>query len=344
MLACRIHAKEDLRIEPADVPDAGPGRGAAAPRRGRHLRLGPALLLRGPQRQFRRARAADSRARGVGRRRRRRRRASRACKSGDKVAVSPSHACGRCDYCREGREQLCTNMRFLGSASLLPARAGHVPGIFRHGRAPVLSGRPATSRWASSRSRSRSRSGLHAVNRGGDLLGKSVLITGAGTIGCVTVLAARLAGARKITVSDVLDRPLAQAKIVGADVTLRADRDADALAEPQFDVAYEVSGNFNALKSCVAATQARRCRRPGRHAAARAAAVRRQRADGEGARSSRRVPLGHRVRLGGRLSRRRGASTCGRCCRASIRCRTPLPRSGAAADKNQSTKVQVVSA
>ena len=29
--------------------------------------------------------------------------------------------------------------------------------------------------------------GLHAVNRGGDLLGKSVLITGAGTIGCVTV-------------------------------------------------------------------------------------------------------------------------------------------------------------
>ena len=54
--------------------------------------------------------------------------------------------------------------------------------------------------------------GLHAVNRGGDLLGKSVLITGAGTIGCVTVLAARLAGARKITVTDILDRPLAQAK------------------------------------------------------------------------------------------------------------------------------------
>ncbi len=25
MLACRIHAKEDLRIEPVDTPDAGPG-------------------------------------------------------------------------------------------------------------------------------------------------------------------------------------------------------------------------------------------------------------------------------------------------------------------------------
>ena len=33
------------------------------------------------------------------------------------------------------------------------------------------------------------------------------------------------AGARKITVTDVLDRPLAQAREVGADVTLRADRD-----------------------------------------------------------------------------------------------------------------------
>ena len=42
---------------------------------------------------------------------------------------------------------------------------------------------------------------------------------------------------------------------MGADATLRADRDAEALKEPQFDVAYEVSGNFNALKTCVAATK-----------------------------------------------------------------------------------------
>ena len=47
-------------------------------------------------------------------------------KVGDKIAVSPSHACGHCDYCREGREHLCRNMRFLGSASLYP----HVQGMF----------------------------------------------------------------------------------------------------------------------------------------------------------------------------------------------------------------------
>jgi L-idonate 5-dehydrogenase len=94
---------------------------------------------------------------------------------------------------------------------------------------------------------------LHAVNRGTALLGKSVLITGAGTIGCLTVMAARLAGAKHIAVSDILDRPLSQAREVGADRTIRADRDAQALATPQFDVCFEVSGSFHALKSCVAA-------------------------------------------------------------------------------------------
>ena len=42
---------------------------------------------------------------------------------------------------------------------------------------------------------------------------------------------------------------------VGADVTVRADRDGEELASPQFDVCYEVSGNFNALKTCVAAVK-----------------------------------------------------------------------------------------
>jgi L-idonate 5-dehydrogenase len=28
-------------------------------------------------------------------------------KPGDKVAINPSHACGHCDFCREGRLNLC---------------------------------------------------------------------------------------------------------------------------------------------------------------------------------------------------------------------------------------------
>jgi L-idonate 5-dehydrogenase len=145
-------------------------------------------------------------------------------------------------------------MRFLGSASLFP----HVQGMFREyfvmgeRQCYPVGGDISLGELAFAEPLAVA---LHTVNRGPALLGKSVLVTGAGTIGCLTVLAARLAGAASITVSDILDRPLAKAKEVGADVALRADRDADALAKPQFDVCYEVSGSFAALKSCVAAVK-----------------------------------------------------------------------------------------
>ena len=253
MLACRIHAKEDLRIEPAEDPQIGPGQVL--------IRLGAggicgsdlhyyfegrngSFVIREPLIPGHEASGVVAKV-GPGVTR---------VKPGDKIAVSPSHACGHCDYCREGREQLCRNMRFLGSASLYP----HVQGMFceyfvmGERQCYPVAGDISLGELAFAEPLAVA---LHAVNRGPVLMGKSVLITGAGTIGCLTVIAARLAGARQITVSDVLDRPLATATEVGADRTIRADRDADALAAPQFEVAYEVSGSFAALKACVAAVK-----------------------------------------------------------------------------------------
>ena len=253
MLACRIHAKEDLRVESAETPAPGPGEVL--------LRLGAggicgsdlhyyfegrngSFVVREPLIPGHEASGVVA-AIGTG--------VTRVA-VGDRVAISPSHACGRCDYCRQGREHLCTQMKFLGSASLFP----HVQGMFQEyfvmgeRQCYPVAGDASLGEIAFAEPLAVA---LHGVNRGGDLLGKSVLITGAGTIGCLTVMAARLAGAAHVTVSDVLDRPLAQAKASGADVTLRADRDGEVLATPQFDVAYEVSGNFGALKSCVGAVK-----------------------------------------------------------------------------------------
>jgi L-idonate 5-dehydrogenase len=253
MLTCRIHAKEDLRIEPAEDPQIGPGQVL--------IRLGAggicgsdlhyyfegrngSFVIREPLIPGHEASGVVAKV-GPGVTR---------VKPGDKIAVSPSHACGHCDYCREGREHLCRNMRFLGSASLYP----HVQGMFceyfvmGERQCYPVAGDISLGELAFAEPLAVA---LHAVNRGPALVGKSVLITGAGTIGCLTVIAARLAGARQITVSDVLDRPLATATAVGADRTIRADREADALATPQFDVAYEVSGSFAALKACVAAVK-----------------------------------------------------------------------------------------
>lgn len=253
MLACRIHAKDDLRVESQEMPPVGPGEVL--------LKLGAGGICGSDLHYFFEGRNGSFVVReplvpgheasgvvaavgpGVTR-----------VKVGDHVAVSPSHACGRCGYCRRGREQLCESMRFLGSASVFP----HAQGLFREyfvvgeRQCYPVAGDVSLGEIAFAEPLA---VGLHAVNRGGDLLGKSVLITGAGTIGCLTVLAARLAGAAQITVSDILDRPLAQAKTVGADVTLDAGRDAGALSRPQFDVAYEVSGSFAALKTCVCAVR-----------------------------------------------------------------------------------------
>ena len=253
MLACRIHAKDDLRVEPQAMPAVGENEVL--------LRLGAggicgsdlhyyfegrngSFVVREPLIPGHEASAVVA---AVGS-------AVTRLEEGDKVAVSPSHACGACGYCREGREHLCEHMRFLGSASRFP----HVQGMFceyfvmGERQCYPVAGDISLGEIAFAEPLAVA---LHAVNRGGELLGKSVLVTGAGTIGCLTVLAARLAGAAKITVSDILDRPLAQANAVGADVALHAARDADALRTPQFDVAYEVSGSFKALQTCMAAVK-----------------------------------------------------------------------------------------
>jgi L-idonate 5-dehydrogenase len=253
MLTCRIHAKEDLRVEPTAQPAVGPGQVL--------IRLGAggicgsdlhyyfegrngSFVIREPLIPGHEASGVVAKVgEGVSR-----------VKPGDKIAVSPSQACGRCDYCRLGREHLCRNMRFLGSASLYP----HVQGMFAEyfvlgeRQCYPVSGEVSLGELAFAEPLA---VGLHAVSRAGDLLGKSVLVTGGGTIGCLTVVAARLAGATSVTVSDVLDRPLATAREVGAARTIRADREPDALASPQFDIAFEASGSFAALKGCVAAVK-----------------------------------------------------------------------------------------
>jgi L-idonate 5-dehydrogenase len=95
---------------------------------------------------------------------------------------------------------------------------------------------------------------LHAVNRAGPLLGKSVLVTGCGPIGALLVIAARRAGATEIVVTDIAAAPLRAAMKVGADRVINVAETPDALAaysadKGHFDVLFEASGNQRALLS-----------------------------------------------------------------------------------------------
>jgi L-idonate 5-dehydrogenase len=176
-------------------------------------------------------------------------------KAGDRIAINPSRWCGQCPGCREGRENLCTNMRFLGSASVFP----HMQGMFceyfvmPERQCVPVSANVSLEEIAMSEPLSVA---LHSAVRAGNLLGRRVLITGSGTIGCMMVLAARLGGAAHIAITDVVDHPLSVAKLVGADQTVRIDQMpadgklADLIGEP--DVAFEVSGAPSALSAALA--------------------------------------------------------------------------------------------
>jgi L-idonate 5-dehydrogenase len=171
-------------------------------------------------------------------------------KPGQRVAVNPSRPCGACRYCAEGKQQHCLNMLFYGSAMRFP----HVQGGFRDvlvcGEAQAMPVPPAMSA-AQAAFAEPFAVCLHAVNRAGPLLGKRVLVTGAGPIGALTIIAARRAGALKIVATDITDATLRVAKSVGADATVNV-REGGALARYEadkgyFDVMFEASGNEKAL-------------------------------------------------------------------------------------------------
>ncbi|WP_312408666.1 L-idonate 5-dehydrogenase [Rhizobium sp.] len=172
---------------------------------------------------------------------------------GDRVAVSPSRPCNACDYCLKGQQNHCLNMRFYGSAMPMP----HIQGAFRQ--------RLVAEAWQCHKVNEGISINeaafaepfavtLHAVSRAGSLQGKRVLVTGCGPIGVLSIIAARLHGAREVVATDIMDAVLEKAKVIGADRTINTASQPDALSaytanKGYFDVHFEASGNERAIRS-----------------------------------------------------------------------------------------------
>ncbi|MBT8415784.1 MAG: L-idonate 5-dehydrogenase [Boseongicola sp.] len=175
---------------------------------------------------------------------------------GQLVAVSPSRPCQSCQYCLKGMQNHCENMAFYGSAMPFP----HIQGAFRedlialpHQCVPadgLTAGEAAMAEPLAVC--------LHAVHHAGDLVGKSVLVSGCGPIGLLSILAARRSGASEIIATDLSDFTLKKARDIGADHALNLATDADALApwqtgKGQIDVQFECSGAPQAVAAGVKA-------------------------------------------------------------------------------------------
>lgn len=173
--------------------------------------------------------------------------------SGDRVAINPSLPCLTCKYCQGGMQHQCLDMLFYGSAMRTP----HVQGAFRQ---KLISHASQCFKIADSVSLAEAAFAepfavtLHGVNRAGSLQGKRVLITGCGPIGALTIIAARIHGAREIVVTDIVDPTLDKGMEVGADRAINVADDPTALDlysenKGTFDVMFEASGNERALRA-----------------------------------------------------------------------------------------------
>jgi L-idonate 5-dehydrogenase len=178
---------------------------------------------------------------------------------GDRIAVDPSRPCLVCPACRGGRSNLCRDMRFLGSAAVVP----HVQGAFSETlvvREDMCHRVPDTMSFETAACAEPLSVAVHAVNRSGGVLEKNVIVAGAGPIGCLVVAVARHAGAGRITVIDLVDEPLQVARALGADEVINVATEPDLLAayeahKGSFDLAFEVTGAVPALASLLKVTR-----------------------------------------------------------------------------------------
>lgn len=173
---------------------------------------------------------------------------------GDRVAVNPSRWCGTCSYCREGRENLCENIYFMGSASKTPHMQGGFAEFVDVTPAQCVLV-PAHVPFAAAALAEPLAVALHAVACAGDIRERHVAVFGGGPIGLLVMLAARLAGAASVAVVDLAAGPLAFAAELGADRVISLAAGPDELRAVQaagVDVVFEASGAPAGLSSALA--------------------------------------------------------------------------------------------
>ena len=131
---------------------------------------------------------------------------------GDRVIVEPNIVCGKCYNCLQGRYNICTNLKVVGCVGYDGAFAEYVavsekkvlrlPGNISFEEAALVE--PVAV-------------AVHAVRKAKQKINDVVVILGAGTIGLLVMQVAKLAGAGKVIVTDVLDYRLKKAGELGAD-------------------------------------------------------------------------------------------------------------------------------
>jgi L-iditol 2-dehydrogenase len=174
-------------------------------------------------------------------------------RAGLRVALEPSHPCGRCEPCRAGHGNLCPNVRFAGHSvtdgglrerMAWPARLLlPVPDSIGDDEVALLEPLGIA---------------LHAIGLGRVRSGMSVAVVGCGPVGLLLIRALRAIGAARIVATDRLVHRVDAALASGASEAGLVTDDGDPLElegrEP-VDVAFEVAGEDEGLATALGLTR-----------------------------------------------------------------------------------------
>lgn len=149
---------------------------------------------------------------------------------GDSVTVEPWTHCGKCDYCLEGRTNLCSNKVAMGTNEWKGSFAEYVvspeslvyklPSEVSYEEGALIEPLAAS---------------VHAVRRSEVKLGETALVFGAGTIGLGILLFLNKAGISKTIITDIDDFNLSLAKQLGA------TRTVNVIDESIYKVVHEIT-------------------------------------------------------------------------------------------------------
>lgn len=127
-------------------------------------------------------------------------------KPGDRVALEPGKTCGRCEFCREGKYNLCPDVVFFATPP--------VDGVFAEyvaHPADLCFKLPDNVSTLEGALIEPLAVGFHAANQGGAHAGQTAVVFGAGCIGLVSMMALLAEGVSRVYVVDVMQKRLDKA-------------------------------------------------------------------------------------------------------------------------------------
>jgi L-iditol 2-dehydrogenase len=177
-------------------------------------------------------------------------------RKGLRVAVDPAVPCGKCEFCRQGNPNLCTQLRFAGH--------GQEDGALREYIAwpdECLVPLPDSLSDAEGVMLEPLGVAIHAVDLGKLKTGMSVGVFGVGPIGLLILQLARLSGAHPVYVTDRAPHRLDAARARGATQAIPVGEGSEILeilsatGGRGVDVAFEAAGENEAVEAALTAVK-----------------------------------------------------------------------------------------